>query len=310
MRNATISRAGAGVPLVAGGIKATNDAMARSGSVTTILILLAAMAEAQVVTRVPNRVYDLWDSVVSSHVALGTLEGIPLHLVDYTAISQDANYTAFIDAIAKVNTTGLDRGETYAFFANVYNALAIKMIIEHPCTKSFLLRKCTPIKSIKDIGSLLHPVWKMPAGVVGGKEWSLDDVENYLRDPKPFTEDSRLHASIVCASISCPNVRMEAFRPERIAEQMDDQVHDFLSNTKKGFLLDKSANTLHLSSIFLWFAGDFAAYGGVMEFIRPYISSEDAQYIGAHSPKVQYFDYDWDVNGQPPPCKCSEKKPN
>lgn len=44
-------------------------------------------------------------------------------------------------------------------------------------------RSCRPIKSIKEIGSLLHPVWGMPAGVVGGKEWSLDDVENYLRKP-------------------------------------------------------------------------------------------------------------------------------
>ena len=47
-------------------------------------------------------------------------------------------------------------------------------------------RSCRPIKSIKEIGSLLHPVWDMPAGEVAGKEWSLDDVENYLRNPQPF----------------------------------------------------------------------------------------------------------------------------
>lgn len=47
-------------------------------------------------------------------------------------------------------------------------------------------------------------------------------------------EDSRLHACIVCASISCPNVRQEAFRPDKISGQMDDQVRDFLSNEKKG----------------------------------------------------------------------------
>lgn len=47
-------------------------------------------------------------------------------------------------------------------------------------------RSSRPIKSIKEIGSLLHPVWDMLAGVVAGKEWSLDDVENYLRNPQPF----------------------------------------------------------------------------------------------------------------------------
>lgn len=266
-------------------------------------VVFLFLAASRAATGIPTHVYDLWDSVVSKHVSQGALEGIPLHVVDYRSIRQDANYTAFIDAIAKVNATGLSRDETYAFFVNVYNALAIKMIVEHPCTHS-LLHSCSPIKSIRDIGSLLHPVWTMPAGVVGGKEWSLDDVENFLRNPAPFKEDSRLHASIVCASISCPNVRMEAFRPERVSEQMDDQLRDFLANSKKGFLLDRSANTLHLSSIFLWFSGDFAAYGGVLEFIRPYISPEDAQFISsAHSLKVDYFSYDWDVNGKPP-CTC------
>ena len=47
--------------------------------------------------------------------------------------SNDTNFDAYLAAIAKANTTGLSRNETYAFFINVYNALAIKMIIKHPC---------------------------------------------------------------------------------------------------------------------------------------------------------------------------------
>lgn len=70
-----------------------------------------------------------------------------------------------------------------------------------------------------------------------------------------------------------------------------------------GFYLDQSSNTLHLTPIFLWFKGDFDAYGGVMKFISPYIPAEDAQYIAAHNPTVQYFDYNWDVDGKPP-CTC------
>lgn len=37
---------------------------------------------------------------------------------------------------------------------------------------------------ILDIGTLVSPVWKKPAGVVGGQELSLDDIENVkLRAP-------------------------------------------------------------------------------------------------------------------------------
>ena len=70
-----------------------------------------------------------------------------------------------------------------------------------------------------------------------------------------------------------------------------------------GFSLDQASNTLHLTPIFLWFEGDFDAYGGVTKFISPYIPAADAQYLASHNPTVEYFDYDWDVNGKPP-CNC------
>jgi len=52
--------------------------------------------------------------------------------------------------------------------------------------KVMLLFSCRPIKSIKDIGTVLKPVWKMTAGYAGGRTWSLDEVEDYLRNPTPF----------------------------------------------------------------------------------------------------------------------------
>ncbi len=53
----------------------------------------------------------------------------------FSRFSKDSNFSAFIKAIAEVNTTNFDRDMTYAFFMNVYNALAIKMIIDHPCSR-------------------------------------------------------------------------------------------------------------------------------------------------------------------------------
>ena len=46
-----------------------------------------------------------------------------------------------------------------------------------------------------------------------------------------------MHTCIVCASISCPNVRMEAYKSKIINQQMDDQVKVFLSNSKKGIII-------------------------------------------------------------------------
>ena len=147
---------------------------------------------------------------------------------------------------------------------------------------------------------------------------------------------------IVCASISCPNVRQEAFRPEKISTQMDDQVRDFLSNEKKGqlcihkgthwgvrnklllkvkhfcnfslpsslrwlqtgFSLDTRSSIAHYSSIFNWFSDDFNSYGGVQNFTYPYLPSSDVAFMQKHDVDTKYFDYNWNLNGVPP-CDCS-----
>jgi len=49
--------------------------------------------------------------------------------------SHNSNFTAFIGAVESVNASGFDLDTLYAFYMNVYNALAIKMIIDHPCSR-------------------------------------------------------------------------------------------------------------------------------------------------------------------------------
>ncbi|XP_065910652.1 uncharacterized protein [Dysidea avara] len=181
--------------------------------------------------------YEFWDEVVSHHISPGHLEGISVNVVDYESIRSDGNFYKYLTVIRDVDTKNFTRSELYAFFMNVYNAFAIKMILDHSCDN------CTPIKSIRDISSLLSPVWTKTAGYAAGKSWSLDEVENYLRNPKSFQEDSRLHACIVCASISCPDVLTDAFEPSTVDEQMTSQMETFLKNTKKGLAMDKSSDS-------------------------------------------------------------------
>ena len=78
--------------------------------------------------------------VVSSHVHVGELDGIELHVVDYGGIRDDPNFGAYLEALKSADISWFGRNDTYAFFMNAYNALAIKMIIDHPCKKSTFLR--------------------------------------------------------------------------------------------------------------------------------------------------------------------------
>lgn len=230
-------------------------------------------------------------------------------------MAADPDFATFVSSLETAVTAGLDRNQTYALFMNGYNALAMKMIIYHPCS-GLLLGHCTPwskpIKSITDIGVGIREVdtvWLLDAGKIGGKTYSLQAIENFLRKPEPFAEDSRLHACIVCASVSCPNVRQEAFRPERLDSQMDEQLRDMVGNELKGLKLRRESKELYLSKIFSWYAEDFEAEAGsVVDFILPAIEAEDDRaYIASNKDlSLKYFDYDWSANG-PVPCPCTSE---
>lgn len=110
------------------------------------------------------------------------------------------------------------REKKLAFYINSYNILALKMVVDH-----------WPLKSIKDIGSLFRPVWGKVAGTISGKLVSLDDIENDIIRPMG---EPRIHLAIVCASVSCPDLRTEPYTAKKLDSQLDEQVRLFLNNNK------------------------------------------------------------------------------
>ncbi|MGH7291817.1 MAG: DUF547 domain-containing protein, partial [Myxococcota bacterium] len=159
-----------------------------------------------------------------------------------------------------------------------------------------LVAKHWPVESIKDIGSLLFPVWDKTAGEIFGSTYSLDQIEN---EKLRTLGDPRIHAAIVCASISCPSLAREPFVSTGLDAQLDAAFARFVANPDKGFRLDRAANTIHLSSIFKWFAEDFEKQGGVQSVISHDLGDADRTWLQTNGAKarVEYMDYDWRVNG-------------
>jgi len=75
-----------------------------------------------------------------------------------------------------------------------------------------------PVTSIKDIGSCVKPVWNKTAGSIGGKEMILGMIEHKILRS---LNEPRIHMAIVCASISCPDLRTEAYRADKLDEQLN-----------------------------------------------------------------------------------------
>jgi len=249
----------------------------------------------------------LWDTLLQKYVREGgEIDGISLSVVNYTGIGQDPAFGEWLSALETAKIDNLTRDEIYAFYSNVYNSLAINMMVQHAC-KEDVFGKCGPISGIRDIGTIIpfQEVWNKPAGTVGGKVWSLQEVEDYLLAPPNMKPDPRVHSAIVCASVSCPNVRKGAYRYQDIDQQYNESWNNFIFNPKKGMLVDTANKKITLSKIFDWYGDMFKAYftddkGSVMRFVMLYLWSNHTDYQwllkNAESASIDNFDYDWDAN--------------
>jgi hypothetical protein len=205
--------------------------------------------------------------------------------VDYAALRGSPDWQKVVASLAASDPNRLEtRPERLSFWINAYNVFAIDLVARN-----------LPIESIRDIGSFLRPVWKHEAGRIQGRAYTLDEIEHQILRP---LGEPRIHAAIVCASVSCPSLARTPYRASELDAQLDAALAAWLANPRKGSRLDPSAGVLRLSSIFDWFAEDFEAAGGVLAYLEPHLPAATRRWLETHRAEVEldYFDYDWSLN--------------
>ena len=231
-------------------------------------------------------------------------------MVAYAALqAQRKQLDNFVRSMASLNRTEYDAWDTptqIAFWINAYNALTLKVIIDHyPIQPGLIGGQVYPNSSIRQIPG----AWTKTQFLVMGKRMTLDGIEHEVL--RAEFKEPRIHVAMVCAAMSCPPLRNEPYVAARLDQQFDDQARRFLAGGGN-FRVDRAAGVVHLSSIFTWFGEDFAAayradagFGdhddtvrAVLNYIRQYVSESDARYLQAGEFTVSYLDYDWSLNEQ------------
>ena len=224
--------------------------------------------------------FSLWDRILKQNTRKSTYTGIIYTGVDYAAI---CNSKEFVKLVADLEAFSPDtlqgRDEKMAFWINTYNIFAVNLVREN-----------FPVRGIKDVGSIFSAVWKHQAGKIGGKPYSLDYIEHKLL--RPMNEPG-IHFAIVCASVSCPDLRTEAYQAASLQTKLKSQLNEFLDNTEKGMKMDPSTKTVYLSKIFDWYEKDFEQAGGILNFINR--NRGNSQTIPTDY-SVKYLPYNWDLN--------------
>lgn len=205
---------------------------------------------------------------------------------DYAGISAADRKTldGYVAILEDVAVSRLNRAEQFAYWVNLYNALTIKVVLDH-----------YPVESIRDIdispGFFADGPWGAKLATVEGESVTLDDIEHRIL--RPIWRDPRIHYAVNCASIGCPNLWPAAITPAQADELLDAQARAFINHPRGAEVQD---GKLYVSSIYDWFVSDFggndaAVIAHLKQFAEPPLRNrfEEIERISGDS-------YDWSLN--------------
>lgn len=200
---------------------------------------------------------------------------------------------AWIAAAASRRPSAMAREEAFAYWANLYNALTLKVVLERH-----------PVRSIRDIRSTGVPFdprqfngpWRTRLVTVEGRRMSLDDIEHETM--RPTFRDPRVHYAVNCASIGCPNLWPRAWRAATLDRELDAAAAAFVNHPRGVTVLPDGR--LRVSSIYSWFREDFGgSEAGVVAHLRRHAAPSLAARLTERT-AIAGDTYDWALNDAPP----------
>lgn len=227
-----------------------------------------------------------WDVILAERLVEGE-DGV--NRFDYDGLRADpvgrAALEAYIAALGEGRPSEMTDDDAFAYWANLYNALTIKVILDEG-----------PVRSIRDIRP--HPFatgpWGVERVVVEGRSLSLDDVEHDVMRPR--FEAALVHYAVNCASIGCPNLKPTAWRGDTLSADLEAAARAYI-NHPRGVRV--GADGIEVSRLYSWFRVDFGGNErGVVEHLLAYAEPELADRIQAN-PNIIRHHYDWSLNAAP-----------
>ena len=217
-------------------------------------------------------------------------------LVDYEDLKQSDALTPYLEALAVTDPSELSEQEQIAFWINAYNALTLKLIVDNYPTESILRLSPRGIKGLDFLIPKVNTPFQVEVGYVGGKKQTPDHIEHGIL--RANYDEPRIHFALVCAAMSCPPLRNEAYTGARLDEQLDDQGRTFLHDRSKN-AIPLDASTIQISKIFDWFKSDFAEDdAGLQQYLAPYFGGDLKQQLEQGAFVIKHISYDWTLNDQ------------
>jgi len=227
-----------------------------------------------------------WAAFLERYVKMGR-DGVNRLAYGRVGAADMQALAGYIDRLAAVPISRFARPEQRAYWINVYNALTVKLVLDH-----------YPVASIRDIdvspGLFADGPWDRTLVEVEGERVSLNDIEHRIL--RPIWRDPRLHYAVNCASIGCPNLRRRAFTAANTEELLEAAARDYVNHPRGADVVEQE---LTVSSIYVWFAEDFGGDdAAVIAHLKRHALPALAARL-AHVDRIAGHRYDWALNDAP-----------
>lgn len=235
--------------------------------------------------------HSAWTAFLQKYV-VKSKDGI--NLVRYGAVSADDRKAleSYIHTLESVKIDHYSRAQQRPYWTNLYNAETVNLVLQH-----------YPIKSIRDI-NLSHGLSSFVGGLFDSGPWdakvlkvegvalSLNDIEHRILRPI-WKQDPRTHYSLNCASLSCPNLRRQAYTAQNMEQMLNSGARDYI-NSPRGAKV--TGGKLSVSSIYIWYQSDFGGNDAeVIAHLKKYADPKLKKQL-QNITNISSHHYDWKLN--------------
>ncbi|WOJ94795.1 DUF547 domain-containing protein [Congregibacter variabilis] len=207
--------------------------------------------------------------------------------VNYGSVSDTdhKNLKGYIANLSAVDTTVLSKNAQLAYWANLYNAATVDVILDH-----------YPVESIRDIRDSpfdLGP-WENKRLSLRGRPMSLHDIEHGVVRAV-WRDTPEIHYILNCASTGCPNLPQTAYSADTVEDAMRNAAAAYVNDPVRGVNVSPRGR-LKVSKIYAWYRDDFGSSDeALLDHLRRYAEPDLRAQLELARSIGSYF-YDWSLN--------------
>ncbi len=223
-----------------------------------------------------------WEAFLTRYLRIGA-DGV--HRVAYSRVTAPdrAALDAYIAELARLPVSDYNRAEQLAYWINLYNALVVRVILDH-----------YPISSIRDIAPSAPGSagpWDEKLVEVEGQPVSLSDIQNRIL--RPIWHDPRILYALSCGAVSCPSLQPEPYQADRLEHQLSKAAMVYVNDPR---CIQIDGNRLSVSSLYRWYAADFGGSDtAIINHLMAYAEPKLAMSLQRFE-RISDDDFDWRLN--------------